>query len=112
MVKQVYEATKSFPREEIYGLTSRMRRAAVSIPSNIAEGKGRFSKPDLLHFFTQARGSLLELETQIIIGQELDYLSRSAAKQLLGFTGEIGRMLNGFLRTFRNRLSENESSDA
>jgi four helix bundle protein len=112
MVKQVYAATKSFPREEIYGLTSQMRRAAVSIPSNIAEGKGRFSKPDLLHFFTQARGSLLELETQIIIAQELDYLSRSAAKQLLSLTAEVGRMLNGFLRAFRTKPPEHMPPDA
>lgn len=111
MVKQVYAATKSFPREEIYGLTSQMRRATVSVPSNIAEGKGRFSTPDLLHFFTQARGSLLELETQIIISQELDYHSRSAVKQLLTQTSEVGRMLNGFLRAFRVK-SADEASDA
>jgi four helix bundle protein len=84
-------------------LTSQLRRAAISIPSNIAEGKGRFTTPDLLHFFTQARGSLLEIETQIIIAQELEYLSPSSGQQLLELTAEVGRMINGFLRTFRNQ---------
>ncbi len=111
LVKQIYVATKNFPREEMYGLASQMRRAAVSIPSNIAEGKGRFSTPDLLHFFTQARGSLLEVETQIIVAQELDYLSRPASKQLLSLTSEVGRMLNGFLRSFRNQPSDQRVSD-
>lgn len=103
LVKQIYLATKNFPREELYGLTSQLRRAAISISSNIAEGKGRFSTPDLLHFFTQARGSLLEVETQIIIAQELEYLSPSSGKELLSLTAEVGRMINGFLRTFRNQ---------
>jgi len=74
LVLQVYRCTRSFPREEIYGLTSQMRRSAVSIPNNIAEGKGRFSRKELLQFLFHARGSLLELRTQIKIARELGFL--------------------------------------
>ena len=75
LVVSVYCATQEFPREELYGLTSQMRRASVSIPSNIAEGKGRSTDRDRALFFCHARGSLLELETQILIAQRLLYLS-------------------------------------
>jgi four helix bundle protein len=67
LVISVYAITRQFPKEELYGLVSQMRRAAVSIPSNIAEGKGRLTDRDRIHFYLQARGSLLELETQILI---------------------------------------------
>jgi four helix bundle protein len=73
LVVDVYRCTASFPKPELYGLTSQMRRSAVSVPSNIAECKGRFSRKELVQFLFRARGSLLELETQITIGQELGY---------------------------------------
>ena len=72
LVLEIYAATRSFPKDETYGLVSQMRRAAVSVPSNIAEGKGRLTDRDRTHFFSQARGSLLELETQILISEELN----------------------------------------
>jgi four helix bundle protein len=75
LVTEIYKATKLFPREEIFGLVSQLRRAAVSIPSNIAEGHGRLSNADRKHFVSQARGSVLELETQILIAHNLGYLS-------------------------------------
>jgi len=87
MVVGVYEQTRDFPKQEIYGLTSQMRRSAVSVPSNIAEGKGRSSDRDRAHFFCHARGSLLELETQVLIAQRLEYLPSSAAGRLLADFG-------------------------
>lgn len=80
-----------------------MRRAAVSIPSNIAEGKGRLTDRDRAHFFAQARGSLLELETQILIAEQLDYLSDATAASLLGLSNEVGRMLNSLVESIRPR---------
>ena len=91
LVVRVYSETGCFPREEVYGLQSQMRRAAVSIPSNIAEGKGRITDRDRTHFYSQARGSLLELETHILIAQELGYFSNSAVTALFDLSGETGR---------------------
>ena len=85
LVTGVYEKTRGFPKHEIYGLTGQMRRSSVSIPNNIAEGKGRSSDRDRAHFFCHARGSLLELETQILIAQQLEYFQRrwkKAARKL------------------------------
>ena len=101
LVEDVYRITKEFPRDEIYGLTAQIRRAAVSIPSNIAEGKGRHSDREFSQFLRHARGSILELETQLLIGQRLKYLDESAAQQIMAQTAEVGRMLNGLLRAFR-----------
>jgi four helix bundle protein len=67
----VYEETKGFPREELYGLTSQLRRAAISVPSNIAEGQARFSHKEFKHFLSTAKGSLAELDTQLLLAREL-----------------------------------------
>ncbi len=101
LVVDVDRFTKSFPREETYGLTSQMRRAAVSIPSNIAEGKGRYSRKELSQFLLNARGSLLELETQIEIARALAYIADSDAASLTNRSSEVGRLLNGMLEHFR-----------
>ena len=74
MITDIYQTTKAFPKEEIYGLTSQIRRAAVSIPSNIAEGQGRRSPSEFHQFLGHARGSIMELETQILIGQKFEIL--------------------------------------
>ncbi len=97
LVLSIYATTHQFPKEELYGLVSQMRRAAVSVPSNIAEGKGRSTDRDRAHFYIQARGSLLELETQILIAQQLNYMHRREAEPLLQSSGEIGRMLNALV---------------
>ena len=101
LVLEVYAATRSFPKDELYGLVCQMRRAAISVPSNIAEGKGRLTDRDRTHFFSQARGSLLELETQVLIAQELQYLSQEQAGSLMRLSAETGRMLNALVSSMR-----------
>ena len=101
LVFGVYDVTRSFPKEELYGLVSQMRRAAVSVPSNIAEGKGRLTDRDRAHFYSQARGSLLELETQILIAQRLEYMFEARAKSLIETAAELGRMLNALIERIR-----------
>jgi four helix bundle protein len=105
LVLEVYRSTNSFPKQEIYGLTSQMRRAAVSIPSNIAEGKGRFSRKELLQFLFHARGSLLELQTQITIGRELGFLAAAEGEKLTDLASEVGRLLNGLVNRFQDDRS-------
>jgi four helix bundle protein len=102
LVVGVYHSTQSFPRQEVYGLTAQMRRAAVSIPSNIAEGKGRFSRKELVHFLLNARGSLLELETQVSIAHRLGYLDQEQSRNLSTIMDEVARLLNGLLNRFRD----------
>jgi four helix bundle protein len=96
----VYRCTGRFPRDEIYGLSSQMRRAAVSVPSNIAEGKGRYSKKEFVQFLYHARGSLLELETQVSIAHDLEYLDLLVFENLESQTEELGRILNGLINRF------------
>jgi four helix bundle protein len=102
LAEQVYAATRAFPRSEAFGLTSQVRRAAVSIPSNIAEGHGRETDKNFAQFLIQARGSLCELETQLELACALKMLVPSQSRDLLKETGEVGRMLNGLLRVLRN----------
>jgi four helix bundle protein len=99
LVEAVYRSTREFPKEEIYGLTSQLRRAAVSIPSNISEGQSRNSPGEFLHHLGIARGSLSEAETQVMISRRLGYLTSESEQTLLELTSEIGRLLNGLLRS-------------
>jgi four helix bundle protein len=101
LVEDVYRATKSFPKEELYTLTSQLRRAAISIPSNIAEGKGRSSDRDLLQFLHYSRGSLFEIETQIALASRLSYVDALQVQNLLRQTARVGQLLNGLIRAFR-----------
>jgi four helix bundle protein len=101
LAREIYRATVTFPKEEMYGLTSQLRRAAVSIPSNIAEGKGRYSPRDFQHFLKQARGSVNEVETQILLAQQLGYLQKNKAEVLLEQCEEIGKILNGLISSLR-----------
>lgn len=96
LAKQVYEATKSFPKEERHDLVSQMRRAAVSIPSNIVEGSQRSTKKDFAHFLLNAKGSLAELQTQMLLAQELGYLSRIAVDVFIEQMQEIDKMIYAF----------------
>lgn len=98
LVSHVYRATAAFPKHELFGLTSQMRRAAISVPCNIAEGHGRRSTADRIHFLVIARGSLFELETQAIITADLEYLSADAAEHVVVRTTDVICLLNGYLR--------------
>jgi len=97
LVTAVYRATTSFPKDELFGITSQLRRAAVSIPSNIAEGQGRLSEKELRFFLGQARGSLMEVETQLQIAENLGYLEKQVTETLFRMCAEVGRILNGLL---------------
>jgi four helix bundle protein len=100
---EVYRSTQTFPKTETYGLVSQLRRAAISIPSNIAEGQARLSTGEFRQFLGNARGSLMEVETQILLGRELGYLVRDESEGLLSTTAEIGRILNGLLNSLPGR---------
>jgi four helix bundle protein len=101
LVLRVYSATQSFPADERFGLTSQIRRAAVSIPSNIAEGFGRHSRPDYLRFLDMALGSTYEVQTQLRLARDLKYLDDPAA---LSEVAEVERILNGLIRSLRNKI--------
>jgi four helix bundle protein len=110
LVVKIYAHTRAFPKEEIYGLTSQMRRSAVSVPSNIAEGKGRSTDRDRAVFFCHARGSLLELETQILIAEHLDFLFPLEAEKLLADSAQLGRMLNALITSLKNPEASGKSA--
>jgi four helix bundle protein len=93
LVRNVYEMTSNFPRSEVYGLASQMQRAAVSIPSNIAEGHARESTKEYLQHLSIAQASLAELETQLEIAKQLNYISEEGATRLLGEMTSLGRQL-------------------
>lgn len=94
---EIYAGTTNFPKQEIYGLVQQMRRAAVSVPSNIAEGKGHSSDKDFRRFLFHARGSLMELETQILLAARLQYLSDEQARSLQNSATQVARSLAGLL---------------
>ena len=100
-VVEVYKATESFPREETYGLTSQIRRAAISVPTNIAEGAGRYSQKEFAHFVSNAQGSASELETELIIAHRLGYLSEALFSQLMTDLERIGRLITGLTKRIR-----------
>jgi len=103
LVEMVYRMTDGFPRKEVYGLTSQIRRAVVSIPSNIAEGQARSTTRDFLNFLSIAMGSLKEAETQVLISQRLGYLSEPETSGLLELTAEVGRVISGLTNSLRRR---------
>ena len=103
LVTEIYRVTHNFPKEELFGLTSQLRRAAVSIPSNIAEGKGRLSKGEFRQFLGNARGSLAEVETQLIIAQKISYLDEPEINRLLSQVEEVGKILNGLISAVKNQ---------
>jgi four helix bundle protein len=106
LVEAIYLTTKTFPKEEIYGLTSQIRRAAISIPSNIAEGNGRNTTCDYVHFLGMAYGSVKEVETQVLIAERLRYIDSNCSNELVKMTGEIARLISGLMNSLNRKISQ------
>lgn len=103
LAKAVYIATSSYPKEEKFGLVSQMRRAAISIPSNLAEGHARSGSAEFKHFISVAMGSVAELETQVILSMDFVYLSENTEGFLLNQLDEVGKMLRGLNKSLSIR---------
>ena len=103
LAKRVYRLTVSFPSEERFGLTSQLRRASVSVPSNIAEGHARNTKSEMIRFCGIALGSVAEIETQLLLAADLGFVDVGEVDDLLRLTDEVGRMLHGLIRSNRTR---------
>jgi len=99
----IYTVTKRFPKEEIYGLTSQIRRSAVSIPSNIAEGYGRKTTSEYVRFLYIAYGSVCELETQTMLSGDLDYMNKEKLQELREELGDVERMLKAMIKSLENK---------
>jgi four helix bundle protein len=101
LARQAYALTAGLPKNEAYGLLSQIRRAAVSVPSNIAEGQGRLTDLQFRHFLGNARGSLYELRTQVELASDLGYLKRNLVDSLMGLSDEVARLLNGLIASLK-----------
>jgi four helix bundle protein len=104
LAKNCYTLTRCFPKEELFGLTSQIRRSAVSIPANIAEGNGRENTRSYVHFLRIAQGSLKELETHLLLASEVGLCSLGIAQPILDQTDHIGRMIRGLIRALQKKL--------
>jgi four helix bundle protein len=104
LTKEVYQVTQGFPKQEIYGLTSQVRRAAVSVPANIAEGHARDSTKEYLHHLSIARGSLAEVETLLLLANQLRYCEAVKTCAIESLCAEVGRMLSGLKNRLEQRL--------
>lgn len=102
LVKSVYLLTKSFPQEELYGLTNQIRRSAISIPSNIGEGCGRKTANESIHFFHISRGSLYELETQLYLALDQEYITETIHKEIIDSITNCKKLLNGFINYYKS----------
>jgi four helix bundle protein len=112
LAERVHHATRSFPRDELFGLTGQMRRSSQSVPFNIAEGYGRLHDGDYLHQLSIARGSLFELETQVELARRLRLLSSEAAGELDRRINLVARLLNGLIRSVSKRRKDKQNPDA
>jgi four helix bundle protein len=110
LARDVCKQTESLPKREAYGMADQMRRAAVSVPSNIAEGYGRLTDLQLRHFLGNARGSLFELQTQTELAIDLGYLEKEKERQLFEQEAEVGRILNGLLKSLRSNSANSAGS--
>jgi four helix bundle protein len=105
LTTEIYRSTADFPRHELYGLSQQIRRAAVSVPSNIAEGKGHRSDREFVRFLLHARGSLLEVQTQLLIAEELQYFRREEGLRRLALTEGVGRALSGLINSMSEKAA-------
>ena len=103
LVKMIYQICVSFPSEEKFGISSQMKRSSISIPSNIAEGCGRQGAKETIHFLHISRGSLFELETQLYLSSDLDFLSNEELQLLLNQVTSCKKLLNGFINYYRKK---------
>ena len=102
----IYSLTQSFPKQEIYGLSSQMRRASVSIASNIAEGRGRLNPAEFRQFLAMAQGSIYELETQLLIANSLGFARAEAIKEAESIANEVSKMLRSFIQKLNAGISK------
>jgi four helix bundle protein len=109
LVAIIYDATEGFPPHEQFGLVSQLRRAAISVPSNIAEGKAHYSNRDFVRFLRHARGSLAEIETQVLIAQQRQYLPATTTTKLTHHLDELGRILSGLIKSLKERGQTQDS---
>lgn len=105
LVARVYRVTGKFPKSEQFGLVNQLRRAAVSVPSNIAEGQARLTALEFRQFLGHARGSLSEVYTQIVIGQRLEYIKEEESEPLFTLLDELGRLINGLIRAIEKEIN-------
>ena len=105
LVTDVYRETDSFPAREMYGLTNQVRRAAVGVPSDIAEGKGRISKKEYVQMLSRARGSIYEVQTQLEISRNLGFLTDAMFTDLGAKAAEVGRLVNGLITSVRRQIA-------
>ena len=105
LIKSVYRETKIFPKDEVWALTSQIKRAVISVASNIAEGSSKRSTREFIRFLNISYGSLSELEEQLIIANELEFLPNEKRSLLTEQCSEIGKMLNGLIRSLTNKLN-------
>ena len=110
-MKKIYPMTKKFPEGERFSLTSQLRRAAISIPSNIAEGCGRNHHKDSIQFFFIARGSLYELETQLVLASDLEFVSNSNSQEIIEQVALCKKLLNGFINYFQNLFDQQRTTN-
>jgi len=101
LVSQIYLVTRLFPKEELYGITNQIRRCPISVPSNIAEGCGRQTPKDTLRFLNISRGSLYELETQLYLSKDLNFISDETLDNLLTQTETCKKLINGFMNYYK-----------
>jgi four helix bundle protein len=106
LVEHIYRITDTFPKREVYSLTDQIRRAAVSIPSNIAEGQAHFREGEFIHFLRHARGSLAEVETQILIAQRQNYAAKDKCVEILKNIDKLSRILSGLINSIRTSQSK------